>query len=459
MDVRRLHPLTSVVTLLATAATVAVLAVPPLRFAYEAPSLRAALETASAMIALVAAYLVFGRFLRSRRLHSLLLAFGLGALAVSTLYLAVLIAAWPNDHARLVAAAGSLTGALFLAAAALSPGLPLLRARRAVAFLAATGLVVFATLAAVLLLAFHFYPPDVSVLSDDGRGPKIASNRGLIPLHVVWLSAYMLATLGFVRRSVAEGDRFLGFVAAGTALAAFARLHYLLFPPVHADWVYTGDVLRLLFYAVLLVGAAREIKEYWRGLAATAVLEERRRIARELHDGVAQELAFIGRRARRLASRTGVDEARQIAAAADRALGDSRRAIATLTRPLDQPLSEVLAEAVGEVVARHPVELDLSLAHGVRIGNDAREALVRIACEAVSNAARHGQAQCVRLELENGKHVRFRVVDDGVGFDPTIPLTGHFGLVSMRERAQAVGGSFRVRSAPGTGTEVEVVLP
>ena len=458
MAVRRLHPLTAVVTLLGAAATVAVLAAPPLRFAYEAPSLRVALETASAMIALVAAYLVFGRFLRSRRVDALLLAFALGVLAASNLCLAVLIAVWPNDYARLVAAAGSLTGALCLAAAALAPALPLVRARRAVGSLAVTGLVVFGALVGLLLLAVHFFPPDVGLVTD-GRGPEVESNRGLMPMHVVWLTAFAVATIGFARRSIAEADRFLGFVAAGTALAAFARLHYLLFPPFHADWVYTGDVLRLLFYTVLLAGGAREIKEYWRGLAATAVLEERRRIARELHDGVAQELAFIGRRARRLASRTGVDEARQIAASADRALGDSRRAIATLTRPLDQPLSEVLAEAVGEVAARHPVQLDLALARGVRIGNDAREALVRIACEAVSNAARHGQAHTVRVELENGRHVRFRVVDDGVGFDPTIPLAGRFGLVSMRERAQAVGGSFRVRSAPGTGTEVEVELP
>jgi signal transduction histidine kinase len=458
VDVRRLHPLTTVVTLLAAATTVVVLVAQRLRFAYEAPSLRVALETASAMIALVAAYLVYGRFLRSRRVDALLLAFALGVLAASNLFLAVLIAAWPNGYGRLVAAAASLTGALLLAAAALAPALPLVRARRAAARLAVTGLLLFGTLVGLLLLAVHFFPPELG-LSSDGRGPEVVASRGLLPMHVLWIAAFAVATIGFARRSVAEGDRFLGFVAAGTALAAFARLHYLLFPPFQADWVYTGDVLRLLFYTVLLVAGAREINEYWRGLAASAVFEERRRIARELHDGVAQELAFIGRRARRLASRTGVDEARQIAAAADRALGDSRRAIATLTRPLDQQLSEVLTEAIGEVAARHPVRLDLALAHGVQVGGDAREALVRIACEAVSNAARHGQARLVRVELQNGRHVRFRVVDDGVGFDPSIPRPGHFGLVSMRERAQAVGGSFRVRSAPGAGTEVEVVLP
>ncbi len=265
--------------------------------------------------------------------------------------------------------------------------------------------------------------------------------------------------MGFARRAASDGDRFVGLVAAGTTLAAFGRLHYILFAPLQADWVYTGDLLRLLFYGVLFAAAAREIAEYWHTLAANAVLEERRRIARELHDGVAQELAFISRRGRRLADRTGADEARQITAAAERALGDSRRAIAALTRPLDQPLSEVLAEAVGAVAERHPVALDLELAQGVTVGGDAREALVRIACEAVSNAARHGQARVVRIELEQGEHVHFRILDDGIGFEPAATHVGRFGLISMRERAEAVGGSLSVRSAPGSGTAVEVELP
>jgi signal transduction histidine kinase len=454
----RLHRPTAVVALFAAAATVAVLALPQLRFAYDAPSLRVALETAAAVIALVVAYLVLGRFLRGRRLDALLLAYALGVLALSNLFLAVLLAVGPAGGGRVLAASASLAGALILPAAAFAPHRPLARPRRAALGLGLGVLVLFAALTGALAAVVHFFPLGEAALDAESSRPQVGS-RGVLGLQLAGLAAFALAAVGFARRALAEGDRFIGLVAAGTTLAAFALLHYMLFQPLNASWVYTGDVLRLLFHAVLLAAAAREIGEYWRGLAANAVLEERRRLARELHDGVAQELAFIGRRARRLASRTDADEARQITAAADRALGDSRRAIAALTRPLDQPLSEVLTEAVGQVVARHPVELDLDLSRNVRVDGDAREALVRIACEAVSNAARHGRAHVVRVELEQGEHVSFRIVDDGVGFEPAATPAGRFGLISMRERAEAVGGSFRVSSAPGAGTAVEVVLP
>jgi signal transduction histidine kinase len=454
----RPHPPTTAVALLAAAATVLVLAVPQLRFAYDAPSLRVALETAAAVIALVAAYLVLGRFLRGRRLDSLLLAAALGTLALSNLVVAVLLAVRPAGDGWLLAAAASLAGALVLPAAAFAPRRPLGRPRRAALRLAAAVLVLLVGLTAALAGLVHFFPPDAALQEADASRPQVDSH-GVLGLQLAGLASFAVATLGFARRALREGDRFIGLVAAGTALAAFARLHYVLFPPLNASWVYTGDVLRLLFYAVLLAAAAREIGEYWRGLAANAVLEERRRLARELHDGVAQELAFIGRRSRRLADRTGADEARQITAAAERALGDSRRAIAALTRPLDQPLSEVLTEAVGEVAARHPVRLDLELSRGVHVDGDTREALVRIACEAVANAARHGRARVVRVVLEQGEHVHFRIVDDGVGFEPAAAHAGRFGLISMRERAEAVGGSLRVHSAPGAGTAVEVELP
>ncbi len=88
-----------------------------------------------------------------------------------------------------------------------------------------------------------------------------------------------------------------------------------------------------------------------------------------------------------------------------------------------------------------------------------REALLRIACEAVTNAARHGRSDVVRVELSAGRPLRMRISDAGVGFDPdAAPGPGHFGLTSMRERASALGGRLSVASAPGRGTEVEVEL-
>jgi signal transduction histidine kinase len=201
-----------------------------------------------------------------------------------------------------------------------------------------------------------------------------------------------------------------------------------------------------------------EILTYWRRAAETAVLEERRRIARELHDSVAQELAFIARRSRRPG--VGPADLTQISAAAERALNDSRRAIAALTRPLDEPLDLALAQAAEDVAARTGASLFLDLEPGIVVTEaKTREELVRIACEAVANAARHSAAGTVRVELRNGDRIRLRVVDDGVGFDSAVPTeAGRFGLASMRERAAALGAEFDIRSQPGSGTAVEVTL-
>jgi signal transduction histidine kinase len=101
------------------------------------------------------------------------------------------------------------------------------------------------------------------------------------------------------------------------------------------------------FYFALLAAAAREVTRYRRASRKTAVLDERRRIARDLHDGLAQVLAFIVRRAKRtLEKGIQASDVTQIANAAERALDESRRVIATLTRPLDEPLDVVLSEAV-----------------------------------------------------------------------------------------------------------------
>jgi signal transduction histidine kinase len=148
-------------------------------------------------------------------------------------------------------------------------------------------------------------------------------------------------------------------------------------------------------------------------------------------------------------------------ASAARALSESRRAIAALTKPLDDPLEVAIAEAARETADREGTRLDLVLAPGIELDYRRRDALIRIACEAIANAARHGGAGLVRVELLNGRRVRLQVSDGGSGFDPAAVRSrdgGGFGLISMRERAHAVGASFEVLSRPGSGTRVDVVL-
>ena len=125
--------------------------------------------------------------------------------------------------------------------------------------------------------------------------------------------------------------RWLG---AGCALAAVARVDYVLFPSLYSDFVHLGDTFRLGFYLCLLVGAAREVRSYW---ARAAVLEDRRRLARDLHDGLTQELTYLYAQAQRL--QTHPDDRRiahQISGAAGRAIDEARHAIGALTRPADQ---------------------------------------------------------------------------------------------------------------------------
>jgi signal transduction histidine kinase len=211
---------------------------------------------------------------------------------------------------------------------------------------------------------------------------------------------------------------------------------------------------------MLALGAAREIAAWQDQLAETAASGERRRIARELHDGLAQELAFIVGQTRSLVEQSGEDGPfSHIAAAAERALDESRTAIAALSRRVDDPLDVALAQAAEDVAARTGAQIRFDLTPGIQVAPEVREDLARIVREAVSNAARHGEASTVTVALSNTDGIRVSVTDDGKGFDPDAPRRRGFGLTSMRERAELRGATVVVQSRPGEGTKVEVVLP
>jgi signal transduction histidine kinase len=186
--------------------------------------------------------------------------------------------------------------------------------------------------------------------------------------------------------------------------------------------------------------------------AEDAVRRERRRVARELHDGLAPELAFIVRRAR--ASENG----RELAIAAERALLESRRAISALRRDGPEPLHRALADGLADLSLRLGRTIDVDLLPSRDVLPAQRDALVAIAREAVANAVRHAKAENVRVELNGVGRVYLRVSDDGVGFDAQEHGGDGFGLVGMRERAEAIGAILTVSSRAGGGTSIEVVL-
>jgi signal transduction histidine kinase len=410
---------------------------------------REVVETASALIALLAALLVVGRYHSSAKLRDLALVQAFVVLAVANLLpnvLPSLVAAGPDAPAlrgRLFLV-GGLIAALSLAIAALAGQTQLERRTLTPAF---AGLVGVAA-------------PIVGLVLVDGFrvGPTSATARSV---HVVAAVLFAVAGVALASRrngrDAAERDRLRPFLAAGSLVAAAGRLSLAVAPgAVIADRAHPADLLRLAFYAILLAGAIEEVRSYWQRMA---VLEERRRLARDIHDGVAQELAFIATEAVRREPRP--DQLERIASSAKRALDESRRAISALTRPLDQSLEEAVAEAASEVALRGGMALRLDLERGVSVHDVAREQLVRIVREALTNAVNHAHATSVHVELRRSHDViTVRVIDDGIGFDESAGTPrGRIGLVSMRERAAGLGAELVLSSAPGAGTEVEIRLP
>jgi signal transduction histidine kinase len=190
------------------------------------------------------------------------------------------------------------------------------------------------------------------------------------------------------------------------------------------------------------------------------VLEERRRIARDFHDGMAQDLAFITMHGRELANRH--PQAEGIASAANRALTDSRAAILSLTGPDDEPLTAAVASTAIALSDRSGIGLELELDEGADADPETQGELLRILSEAISNATRHGKASRIGIRLSADPALHLTISDNGCGFDAgggAPPPNGCFGLTCMRERVEGLGGDLRVRSGKGKGTEVEVVLP
>jgi signal transduction histidine kinase len=443
------------------AATVVVVLSPAVRLAYDAPSLDVLLETTGDMIALLAAYLVVGRFRQSARLNDLLVACGLVALAGSGLLLHIVLAATEfetGDFPTWAPVVGRLLGALLLAGAAFAPAARLRHPRRvALMLLGVAGLLLPAIGIIIPLVAEHLQAGVDPIVSapDAPSGPQVSGPPVLLAGEILTTALFAAAAVGFTRRAARTHDELFCWLSMGYVLASVAALHFLLFPARDSQWICTDDLALLLAQVVVLVGAAREIRRYWEGLAAAAVLEERRRIARDFHDGLAQELAYILRRAQPARSAVG----REIAAAAERALSDARGAIEAIARPVDQALDTALLETAKTLADRLGQRVVFHLQRNVRVEPPAREQLVRIAGEAITNAARHGHAPTVLLELSKGHSTRLRITDDGVGFDPeAIGRRGRFGLVGMRERARALDADFRLTSVPGRGTEIEVIL-
>jgi signal transduction histidine kinase len=242
----------------------------------------------------------------------------------------------------------------------------------------------------------------------------------------------------------------------------------------HTLWLLgvTGGVLLAVMVWVVVLG--RRLKEQMaitrQKLRTSGVLEERNRIARELHDTLEQELAGIT-----MQLDLAVDCLQQAPNVAQHALEtardmsrhsmvEARRSVWDLRCQLleDGDLVSALAQIVEPLVPRERTQVDFKIQGSpVRLPGPVEMNLLRIGQEAVANAVKHGGAGLVSIELRYAPaSVGLTVIDDGRGFVAGQPSpTGHFGLLDMRERAQSMGSHLKVESEPGRGTRIAVEVP
>jgi signal transduction histidine kinase len=179
--------------------------------------------------------------------------------------------------------------------------------------------------------------------------------------------------------------------------------------------------------------------------------------------GVALDLEAVARQTDVSAVVT-TDELRRIRRDLEAHMAEARQSIYDLRCATGdtRTLVEVIQESADQLFARQKALFELTVAGEPReVPRQVKDQLHRIVQEAVRNALRHGKAQHVRADLEYGRHsIRFRVTDDGCGFDPDVPTSGLcLGLMGMRERSTRMGADFALRSHPGGGTTIEVTIP
>jgi signal transduction histidine kinase len=267
----------------------------------------------------------------------------------------------------------------------------------------------------------------------------------------------LLALVGFGKRFYERREDLDRWLALGSTLMLFASLHYIFTPVLATSSVSRGDFLRLLSYGLLLVGAWRAISF---AVFGRAVAEERARVARDIHDGLAQYLFAVSTHATMLEQGAPPEPTiAKLKEAATAAQQEARFAILALsTAAGNAPLDAALRRYIEFVTADGELEVDIEIDPEVRLAPDEQIEVFRIVQEGLANVRKHANAHHaeVVIGLRDGERY-VSVRDDGAGFDGQSTAAGQ-GLKNIRARTQTIEGGFTLTSKPGLGTALEVVL-
>jgi signal transduction histidine kinase len=415
-------------------------------------ALRSAIETGITLSALVSAVLLLAHFRQTRLVRDLLLLAALATVALTDF----IFNALPAYHYQTgIYGAGArmaltiLIAGIFVAVA-FAPGDREVQAGRRLAAIAVPAAFYWVALGELV---------DLIAGPVREQGPSGAYGPLATTVSVICCLVLLISAAGFAMRR-RDGDRSAGLLAAAAVCMAGAQLGKLGLGVAPPDWVTPSDTLRVAGYGLLLAAAVGMYRRSQDQVARDAVNAERLRIARDLHDGLAQDLAFIAAHSERLAREFGADH--PLALAATRALAASRGQIVDLEASEASSTESALREVAGEMAVRHGINVNVVVDGGVnteRSEHERRE-LVRIAREAIANAVRHGGARNVTVRLGSRRDdLLLRVSDDGCGFGAAGKDTAGTGLGmrTMGARARSVGGRLVARSCEGGGAEVDVV--
>jgi signal transduction histidine kinase len=291
---------------------------------------------------------------------------------------------------------------------------------------------------------------------------------------------FLVGTLLYRRSYLRDGPVADGYLAVAMLIGAFAEIHFFFYPGVYGGLVTTSEALRLSFLVVLLLGINAESRSDLRALrsayaaldrlrlseAERATLEERTRLARELHDGLAQDLWFAKLKHERLVPYVPegqVGLANEVTQALDSAIAEAKQAVITMREGEDreQPLEELMSRSVDEFAGRSGVRADFSAADlPTSLAPRTQVEVLRVLQEALTNVRKHADATVVRVNAEVRDDVlHLTVIDNGRGFRPEETSGDGLGVQGMKERARLMGGDLRVISEPSAGTTVDLAVP
>lgn len=339
----------------------------------------------------------------------------------------------------------------------------------------------------VVFAAVYVVGGRVAAAGPDRRA--LAGAVWLVALSVVWIAllilvpeaAYLVFPLFFLYLHVLPSivGPVAVIVATGVSIVALGFHGGFTVGGVIGPLVGAGVALLIGLGYRALAREATEREELVAQLLATqgelaatqheqGVLAERSRLAREIHDTVAQGLSSIQMLLHAAemvdGERPGIEHVRLARQTAADGLADTRRFIRELSPPtLDQGIAAAL-HRLAESSGRDGLSVRVEVPDDIELPMTVQSALLRIAQGAVANVVQHAAATSVRMELTtSGQEARLTIADDGSGFDPVTVASDagwsdSFGLRAMRERVAQFGGTLDVDSAPGRGTTLVAVL-